>query len=232
MRSNKTLEIIPENQRSKLPLVGEIVLEHPDLKKANDWILRNYEPPKRELCIFVPCSKRKPYHTSPSHRAYDQVIFSLVPHDKVHIVTFGTCGIVPRELDEVYPFAHYDFVLGKCNVIKIKEKFVKEESKRLGEYLIKTEKFYRKRIAYCIGDFRRAMEKAVEMSGVKVTIVPRKETIQKNLQPGKRFIYGSLRMRDYLQDFCDAICSAFNLPKKTVVSSHTSFDNDVEWYVL
>jgi predicted RNA-binding protein len=32
---------------------------------------------------------------------------------------------------------------------------------------------YKNRIAYCIGDFRTAMEKAVEMTSIPVTIVPK-----------------------------------------------------------
>ena len=65
----------------------------------------------RNVCVFVPCAKVKPYHTSPSHRNYDKVIFSVLAPEEVHIVTFGTCGITPRELDTEYPFAHYDLYL-------------------------------------------------------------------------------------------------------------------------
>ena len=223
------LEIIPENERSPLPLSGEIVLEHPDLKRANDWILHNYEPPRRDLCIFLPCSRTKPYHRSPSHRVYTEVIYSVVSPEKVHLVTFGTCGIVPRELDEIYPFAHYDFFFGKCNVARIREKFIRMESRRLRDYLLKTRKHYKFRIAYCIGDFRRAMEKAVEKSGVDVRIVPKWETVMKNMMPKKRFLYGSLMLRDYLQDLADAISELLSLPKIRVNVENNKV-KDTEWY--
>ena len=222
-------EIIPEKERSPLPLSGEIVLEHPDLKKANDWILHSYTPPEKDLCIFLPCSRTKPYHKSPSHRVYTDVIYRVIVPERVHLVTFGTCGVVPRELDEVYPFAHYDFFFGRCNVAKIRERFIRMESKRLRDYLLKTEGNYRWRIAYCIGDFRRAMERAVELSGIEVKIVPKWETIMRNMMPDKRFLYGSLMLRDYLQDLADAISELTSLPRIRVEIEDNRV-KDTDWY--
>ncbi len=226
---SKRAEIIPEEERSSLPLTGELVLEHPDLKRANDWVLHSYTPPKKDLCIFLPCSRTKPYHKSPSHRVYMEVIHRVITPDRVHIVTFGTCGVVPRELEEVYPFAHYDFFFGKCNVARVREKFIRMESRRLRDYLLKTEGYYRWRIAYCIGDFRRAMEKAVELSGIEVRIVPEWKTIMDNMMPGKRFLYGSLMLRDYLQDLADAIAELTSLPSIRVEIVDNRI-RDTEWY--
>jgi len=91
--------------KNLLTLIG--VIYHPDMIRANEWILNEYEAPSRELCIFVPCAKKKPYHESPSHKKFDRVIFGIAKPEDVHIVTFGTCGITPRELDTQYPFMHY-----------------------------------------------------------------------------------------------------------------------------
>lgn len=124
-------EIIPKNERSIEPLDTEYIMHHPDMVKANEWILKNYNIPKRPIAIFVPCSKKKPYHLSPSHKIFDKVIFSLLEIEDVHIITFGTCGIVPRELDEKYPFYNYKFMMGKCNIKEIKDDFFKVESKRI-----------------------------------------------------------------------------------------------------
>jgi|Deesub1362A_J573_1020465.scaffolds.fasta_scaffold00906_7 predicted RNA-binding protein len=228
-----SLPIIPEEERSEIPLEGEIVLEHPDMIKANEWILENYVPPKRELCIFLPCSKRKPYSESPSHRVFNSLIFSLLPPEKVHIVVFGTCGIVPRELEREYPFQHYSFMLGKCNVYTVKRKFIEMESQRIARYLKKTEEFYERRVAYCIGDFREAMKRGSEISGVEVLIVPKEETMRKVYDERRKFPYGSLFMEPYLQDFCDLICSLYNLPRRKVKIEDNSLrlSLDVEWYV-
>ena len=199
--------------------------------RANEWILNEYEPPQRDLCIFVPCSKKKPYHKSPSHRIFDRIIFGLVEPEKVHVVVFGTCGITPRELDTEYPFMDYQFMLGKCNVAKVKRDFIRMESQRLSQYLEKTRDNYRHRIAYCIGDFRRSMELAVRMSGIDVTIVPRDSTVNAQVQPEKKFIYGSLNQASYLQDLSDAIASFADKGPQTVLGNEQPV-NDNDWYLF
>ncbi|MDK2825739.1 MAG: hypothetical protein PWQ63_822 [Methanolobus sp.] len=236
------MTIIPEDERSSLPLDTDEIIYHPDMIRANEWILTEYEPPAREFCIFVPCAKKKPYHESPSHKIFDKVIFGMLEPEMVHVVVFGTCGITPRELDTEYPFMDYQFMLGKCNVAKIKRDFIKMESQRLAEYLEKTRDNYKHRIAYCIGDFRKAMELAVDMSGVEVTIVPKEETINSHVQPGKKFIYGSLNQTSYLQDFSDAIAASIGgssadsgrsvAEKEAESEDENAGVNDNDWYIL
>ena len=224
--------IIPEDERSEEPMVGERVLNHPDMIRANEWILSDmYEAPRRDFCIFVPCAKAKPYHLSPSHKMYDRVIFGILKPEEVHVVTFGTCGITPRELDEEYPFTDYQFMLGRCDVAAVKDEFVRNESKKLARYLEKTRDYYRHRVAYCIGDFRRAMEKALTLTDIKVEIVPKAETMEASIQPEKTFKYGSLSRKPYLQDFSDALTSLKGLPRKTVGTTEQSV-NDVDWYLI
>jgi len=223
--------IIPENERSAEPLDTEMIIYHPDMKRANEWILTEYQPPDRDFCIFVPCAKKKPYHESPSHKIFDRLIFGILEPELVHIVVFGTCGITPRELDTQYPFMDYQFMMGKCNVSKIKRDFIKMESERIARYLEKTKNNYKYRIAYCIGDFRTAMEKAVEMTSISVTIVPKIETIEKNIQPTKNFIYGSLNQKDYLQDLAEAISKPLGKLVEDIDEKEEVI-NDNDWYVL
>lgn len=223
--------IIPENERSTEPLDTDMVIYHPDMKRANEWVLTEYEPPVRDFCIFVPCAKKKPYHESPSHKIFDRLIFGILEPEMVHIVVFGTCGVTPRELDTQYPFMDYQFMMGKCNVSKIKRDFILMESKRLARYLEKTKNNYKHRIAYCIGDFRTAMEKAVEMTSISVTIVPKIETIERNIQPGKSFVFGSLNQKDYLQNLAEAISKP--LGRQVIeVKGKEEIINDNDWYVL
>ncbi|MGZ4848769.1 MAG: DUF5591 domain-containing protein [Halobacteriota archaeon] len=225
--------IIPETERSSAPLVGEKVFSHPDMVRANEFVLHEYTPPLRNVCVFVPCAKVKPYHTSPSHRNYDKVIFSVLAPEEVHIVTFGTCGITPRELDTEYPFAHYDFVLGNCNILSVKKRFVELESMRLYRYLEKTRNTYKHRIAYCTGDFRQAMQNACKKTELDVTIMPRAETLERCRVRGRKFEYGSLSNVHYLADLRAALLtipntSAQDGPLET--PEKTLGDND--WYLL
>jgi predicted RNA-binding protein len=225
--------IIPESERSTAPLVGDKVFSHPDMVRANEYVLREYTPPVRNVCIFVPCAKVKPYHTSPSHRNYDKVIFSVLAPEEVHIVAFGTCGVTPRELDTEYPFAHYDFVLGNCNVLSVKKRFVELESKRLYHYLEKTRNTYKHRIAYCTGDFRQAMQRACKKTDLDVTILPHAETLERCRVRDRKFEYGSLSNVHYLADLRAALLSISNASAQDVhleTLEKTVGDND--WYLL
>lgn len=222
--------IIPPEERSSEPLEGERVLKHPDMAKANEWILTRYEPPERDYCIFVPCAKHKPYHESPSHKMYDRIVFSILKPEETHIVVFGTCGVTPRELDTEYPFMDYQFMLGRCDVASVKDEFVRNESRKLARYLEKTRHSYKHRIAYCLGDFRKAMEKALTMTDVPVTIVPKTETMEANVQADRSFKYGSLSRRPYLQDLSDAL-TAIKGTERRIVSVTGQSVNDTDWYL-
>lgn len=223
--------IIPPDERSSEPLDNERIIYHPDMQRANEWILTKYTAPNRDFCIFVPCAKKKPYHQSPSHKIFDKLIFSALSPDQVHIIVFGTCGVTPRELDTQYPFTDYKFMMGKCNVSKIKRDFLKMESERLARYLEKTKDNYQHRIAYCIGDFRTAMEKAIKMTSIDVTVVPKIDTIERNLQPSKLFIYGSLNQKEYLQDLLDAINQKLGI-QSVVIDEKEEIIDDNDWYIL
>ena len=161
-------------------------------------------------------------------------MFSMLTPENVHVVTFGTCGVVPRELDVEYPFMNYSFMMGQCNVAKVKRDFLATETKRLAEYLERTKDNYKYRIAYCIGDFREAMVQASGKTGIFVNIVPKEETIEKNIQPNKKFIYNSLSCSDYLSDFSAAISKAIDtvgiVGKKHVEIVDDADFEDSEWY--
>jgi predicted RNA-binding protein len=122
--------------------------------------------------------------------------------------------------------------MGKCNVVRIKRDFIKLESERIAAYLKKTRKNYIHRIAYCIGDFRIAMEKALKMVDIEVNVIPRETTIQKMLQPSKSFIFNSLSSKEYLQDLSDSITDALKFPRRTVGIKEDLSVDDTDWYVI
>lgn len=223
--------IIPQDERSWEPLEGEGVLTHPDMRRAWKWIFEEYEPPKRELVIFIPCSVQKPYSQSPSHKLFRRIIFSLVPEERVHIVVFGTCGIVPGEFESEYPFAHYKFMMGKARK-EVKEQFIIQEKEILAKYLEKTRDKYTHRIAYCLGDFRKAMELAVEKTGIEMQIFPLEETLLDNFQGDKDFHFGSLFQKGYLNDLAQGIAKVMGLaePKLGIIKGVSEDESD--FYVL
>ncbi|MEE2759242.1 MAG: DUF5591 domain-containing protein [Candidatus Thermoplasmatota archaeon] len=77
---------------------------------VNDWIRRmetEYMPDEihRDTLVLLPCSARKPYSSSQSHRFFRFAIRDRAVHQ---VIVTSPLGLVPRELEEQWPAAHYD----------------------------------------------------------------------------------------------------------------------------
>ena len=171
------------------------------------YIIDSYEVVPRDIAIFLPCAVRKPYSASPSHQLIRMVISQVFDPSQYHIVVFGTCGIVPDELEEMYPFAHYKYMLGKCKDKKVLEDFLRIETGRVAGYLDKTRDVYQYRIGYCLGIFREALMRGSEEAGVPVDLLlPTRDMITKIIEEEDCvFEEGSLSMEEYLGEFCDEL---------------------------
>ncbi|HDS45904.1 MAG TPA: hypothetical protein ENN68_07435 [Methanomicrobia archaeon] len=78
-----------------------------EVKRFARRVLDRYEPPQRRILLLLPCSARKPYSRSPSHRKFSDAIAPYRGHAHEVILT-SPLGVVPRELELVYPAAFYD----------------------------------------------------------------------------------------------------------------------------
>ena len=75
-----------------------------------DWvhfISNEYEVPNGvdDVLILLPCSARKPYSSSKSHKSFRRAINHTSAHE---VMVTSPMGIVPRDLEEVWPAGHYD----------------------------------------------------------------------------------------------------------------------------
>jgi len=179
----------------------------PEFEKSHQYIIEEYEVPPRDIAIFMPCAVRKPYSKSPSHQLIRTIISQVLDHSRYHIVIFGTCGIVPAELEEMYPYAHYQYMLGKCKDPQVLEDFLRIETDRVAAYLEKTRHVYHYRIGYCLGLFREALVQGAEQAGVPIDLLlPTRDLINKIIEEGDCiFEEGSLSMEEYLGEFCDEL---------------------------
>ena len=179
----------------------------PEFEKSYRYIIDEYAVVPRDIAIFMPCAIRKPYSASPSHQLIRSVIAQVLKPEQYHIVIFGTCGIVPAELEEMYPYAHYHYMLGKCKDPKVLDDFLRIETARVAGYLTKTRHLYKFRIAYCIGLFRQALIRGSEEAGVPFDLIlPSRDMIDKVIEEGDCiFEEGSLSMDEYLGEFCDRL---------------------------
>lgn len=195
---------IPDDQDS---LLTEPPFYLPEFEKSYRYILDEYTVIPRDIAIFMPCAIRKPYSTSPSHQLIRSIISQVLSPARYHIVIFGTCGIVPAELEEMYPFAHYHYMLGKCKDPEVIDDFLRIETERVAGYLNKTRDTYKYRIGYCIGIFRKALIEGSRQAGIPLDLVlPTRDMINKIIEEGDCiFEEGSLSMEEYLGEFCDEL---------------------------
>ncbi len=100
----------PRQLQEPLAGVGEPYLTHPHFEVWQDYLARWYRPPpgKRTL-LFLPCTFTKPYSRSKTHQAILGVLEEEELRGKVHEVMLSNAGVVPREFEARYPFAHYDW---------------------------------------------------------------------------------------------------------------------------
>lgn len=72
-----------------------------------DYITNEYQSPEDldDVLILLPCSARKPYSSSRTHKAFRNAI----NHNSAHeVMVTSPLGLVPRDLEEVWPAGHYD----------------------------------------------------------------------------------------------------------------------------
>jgi predicted RNA-binding protein len=199
------------DKKDRLTGLGSLLTDPPfylpEFEKSYRYIIDEYEVPPKDIAIFMPCAIRKPYSKSPSHQLIRSVISQVLDDSRYHLVIFGTCGIVPAELEEMYPYAHYHYMLGKCKDPGVLEDFLRIETGRVAGYLEKTRNVYRYRMGYCIGIFRQALILGSKQAGVPLDLLlPTRDMINRVIEEGDCiFEEGSLSMEEYLGEFCDEL---------------------------
>ncbi len=138
------------------------------LKSLTGTSSKNMRYPQGILPFSCPVQSENPIAQVPATSSIRTIISQVLDHSRYHIVIFGTCGIVPAELEEMYPYAHYQYMLGKCKDPKVLEDFLRIETARVAAYLEKTRHVYHYRIGYCLGLFREALIRGSEQAGFRL----------------------------------------------------------------
>jgi len=84
-------------------------LRRPDIQSYKARIADYKKPAHKKVLLLLPCSAKKPYHISKSHKAFSSAIHTA-QHDTLvqELIVTSPLGIVPRELDAFYPANSYD----------------------------------------------------------------------------------------------------------------------------
>lgn len=107
-REHKYLEArTPQHRRSIFYANTAESLQRVEVTRFADRVLNRYRAPKSNVLLLLPCSARKPYSTSRSHRLFAEAIGSHRRYLHELILT-SPLALVPRDLEEVYPASAYD----------------------------------------------------------------------------------------------------------------------------
>jgi archaeosine synthase len=79
-------------------------MQRAEVQRFAERVLGRYVPPRCDVAVLLPCSARKPYSVSQSHRRFQEAV-GMRAHE---LIVTSPLGLVPRELECVYPAGHYD----------------------------------------------------------------------------------------------------------------------------
>src|SRR5881398_421174 len=85
-------------------------LHRPEVVRFRRRIMERYaKPPSARVLLLLPCSARKPYSASRSHRRFREAIQACKNPSVVHeVIVTSPLGLIPRELERFYPAGAYD----------------------------------------------------------------------------------------------------------------------------
>jgi len=75
-----------------------------EITRFCERVVNRFVPSRTDVAVLLPCSARKPYSLSRSHHRFISTI-----NGRAHeVIVTSPLGVVPRELEAVYPAGHYD----------------------------------------------------------------------------------------------------------------------------
>lgn len=100
----------PRHRATPLPAMTVEALSMPEVEAFRKAFRDSYEPPRTaKVLVLLPCSQRKPYKLSRSHKFFGRALDDSGLRPLVHeVMVTSPLGLVPRELEETYPANQYD----------------------------------------------------------------------------------------------------------------------------
>lgn len=105
-------EFTPSHADQKVPLIGPESYHAPIVSRFREYVETRYiPPPEKRIILILPCSARKPYSDSKSHRKFSDVLERAIGPKRdlvAETIVTSPLGVVPRELERIYPAGYYD----------------------------------------------------------------------------------------------------------------------------
>ena len=97
----------PQSRRSTFYANCAESLQRVEVTRFAERVINRYKAPESDVLLLLPCSAKKPYSFSRSHRLFAESIGSSRRYLHELILT-SPLALVPRELEDAYPAASYD----------------------------------------------------------------------------------------------------------------------------
>ncbi|MHA1882176.1 MAG: DUF5591 domain-containing protein [Candidatus Thorarchaeota archaeon] len=105
-------EFTPTTGKSEQALIGPESYYSPLVRRYRNYLTERYTPPTtKKIVLLLPCSARKPYSDSRSHKRFrDTIEYAIGSQSRAIAETILTSplGVIPRELERGFPLAQYD----------------------------------------------------------------------------------------------------------------------------
>jgi 7-cyano-7-deazaguanine tRNA-ribosyltransferase len=102
----------PVTKKSGIFFFSSLGLARPEVIRHRMRIFERYSPSREaKILILLPQTRTKPFHKSKEHQRVLKKIQQRIDMevDEVHVCTYAApFGIIPMELDEVYPLSQYE----------------------------------------------------------------------------------------------------------------------------
>jgi len=148
----------------------ETDLTRVEVERFRERIASRYFPPSLlRGVIFLPCSAKKPYSTSKSHRLFHNVIKRTLRskrHSILELILTSPLGVVPRELEYTFPAGHYDIpVTGQWSDLE-----KKHLTQDISSILSKIDPSI-PLVGYIKGSERKVLKKVCDMFNREITLL-------------------------------------------------------------
>ncbi|UCF49489.1 MAG: DUF5591 domain-containing protein [Thermoplasmatales archaeon] len=103
-------ERTPIQSNNKLIATSFESLNRPEIKRYQERLINRYKKPySAKILLLLPCSAKKPYSFSKSHKLFREKIISTKNPFIIHeVIITSPIGVVPRDLELLYPPSSYD----------------------------------------------------------------------------------------------------------------------------
>jgi len=182
--SGGELDWVTPPARLYLRGVGRRYLSEWPFSEAHELVVSRYRPGRRyRLGLFLPCSYGKPYGQSWIHYLIRAAIAPWLREGLVHEIILTNAGVVPRELEEHWPYVAYDWNPAH-ETPEVRECYRRVLAARIEDYLRAHGRWYEGLAAYLRweSDSWAALRSAAERLGLAVENLAPRSVPQRELE--------------------------------------------------